>query len=297
MSTLRTLALAIIVTSACGPAGPAVLTPSPSPAAQPPASLAPSALALWEATLPPTGVAAAGAEWIAFRLEEGKKIPAALFRPEGRGPFPVVVVLHSDGGFRQREIDLAASFAKDGFVAIAACWFRPGPAQGAAAIACPDAPPWVGGYERSSVPVDEAPEARVISALLDGVRTLPGIYADRVALLGHSAGARAAVRLASTGGTPQAVVSIASPYGVRGRRAMPLTPLIDGLGSPLLIVHGTADVSINDARQYEALAREKGKEVPAIYVEGAPHDLPFDSFFWDPTRPQVVAFLKRHLAR
>src|SRR5262245_12352498 len=40
----------------------------------------------------------AGAQWTKIEGASGRKFLTAVLRPEGTGPFPVVVVLHSAGG-------------------------------------------------------------------------------------------------------------------------------------------------------------------------------------------------------
>lgn len=48
---------------------------------------------------------------------------AAVARPLGAGPFPVVVVLYGTHGFARQYIELAQDLARGGVLAVAGCWF------------------------------------------------------------------------------------------------------------------------------------------------------------------------------
>jgi dienelactone hydrolase len=66
---------------------------------------------------------------------------AAVARPSGAGPFPVVILLHGTHGFPREYVQLAQALARSGFLASAACWFQgiggPG-AQFGTPIGCPE---------------------------------------------------------------------------------------------------------------------------------------------------------------
>jgi dienelactone hydrolase len=219
-----------------------------------------------------------------------------------------VVFLHGDPGMTSKELTFAASFVRDGFVAFAACWYKTRGryagqvGQPSSVFDCADAPEWVGN--RIEAP-DASLEAPTIASIVDAVRRLPGIRPGSVAVMGHSAGAHAAMEMASTGGRVEAVVSLAGGFdpgrrtrtGPLGGVRADLTPLVAGLRAPLLIVHGTADTTapVSEARAYEAAARANGKAVESIYVEGGSHT--FLYVLSDEVRGQIIGFLKAQLLR
>lgn len=236
-----------------------------------------------------------GAQWIEVDASEGRKIPAAVFRPEGNGPFPAVIVLHGGDGFRIGYVRLASNFASWGFVGVAGCWFagfaeRPGrtvPPPGL--VDCPQGQTLRGSYLAAT---------RDVMALIDAARKLPGVQPDRVGLFGISRGAAIALLVASTGGAVKAVVSSDAPYADPRLGDTPPITLARSLQAPLLMLHGTADelVNIVEAREYERAVRTLGKPVEAHYYPGASHGVPFRAQSREDVLRRAVAFFRRHLA-
>ncbi len=285
------LVLAGIIALSCGGAATVRETPA-APTATTPAT--PSPLPPWRSVPAPQG-APQGSNWITINSFDGTALIANVV-PSGRaGPAPVAIHLHGDGGLRVRNLDLASWLAKEGFIAVTPCWQGYTEADAKASgvpvdIGCSTAAP-----KRSSA-VDLT---RDLSAIADAARTLPGARADRVVVIGHSAGGTAAVLAGSMGGRIDSVVSISGPYGtgkaIKGRWGTNAPEQADGLAVPLLIVHGTNDTQalMEAARSYEKMLREKSKTVDTLYVDGAPHELPFTEYWTDAIRAKVIAFLKR----
>lgn len=301
------VALALVVAAACSGATPPASLPSPpteaTAAPAPPASLSsPTPEATTAPTLRPSSWRSAvaparapeGGQWIAIGSFDGKPIIAAVYRPASAGPAPVAVVLHGDGGLRERFLGLAQWLTQEGFVTVTPCW------SGSAA-SVPGTSPILGCATDAPQRNSATAVVKDVSAIAEAARTLPGVRADRLALVGHSLGAMAAVLNASMGGTVEAVVAISAVYGQRPFGQLAGTTLpeqVDGLRWPVLMVHGTEDAQAPfiDAKAYEAAARQRGKSVETLYVEGAPHPLPFTPQYWtEDVRGKVIAFLKRQL--
>ena len=236
-------------------------------------------------------------EWIEVAAPGGRTMRAAVARPESAGPAPVLVMFHGSGGFAQSWVDLAADFARAGYVAVAGAWFAGSAAPRAVPpdlIDCPDAPAFRGSN------LDTVRDAR---ALVDAARALPGVRADRVGLFGHSRGATLAVLLACTGADPRAVVA---GSGVYSRSIVePDSPIIDtlpitlveDLHAPLLLLHSEADaiVDVVQAREFAAALERAGKPFEVHYYQDAPHGLWAFPATKDDVRERAVAFLRRHL--
>jgi carboxymethylenebutenolidase len=232
-------------------------------------------------------------EWIEVPYGGGTML-AAVARPTGVTDAPLVVVLHGSAGFRQSLVAIAESFAREGFVALAGCWFAgaaPGSTPAADAIPCPTGPPFAGATTESAAPV---------RALVAAGRRLAGVRADRIGLFGHSRGATAALLAASTGESLQAVVAV-SPSGPRAGGGTDTNPadVASGLAAPVLLLHGTADttVPVQATRAYEQALRALGKEVEARYYDGGGHELPFAPATAADVLSRASAFFTRHLGR
>lgn len=238
--------------------------------------------------------------WISVETDSGV-VHAAVAIPAGKAPFPAVIILHGTHGFAQEYVRLATSLAKKGFVGIAACWFagRKGAGrQFITPIEFGDAPPLVdvAGTERFRI------ARHSIDMLLQQVGTLPYVRKNRMALLGHSRGAGAALDYVLTHpGKVQALVlnSCGYPPEVTGRAAE--------VSAPVLVMHGTADnpadggsafTDITMARAFEAALRKAKKDVETTYFENSGHNALFSSAAqFEETVDRAAAFLKNKLVK
>lgn len=242
----------------------------------------------------PAGTESLSVQWVNVAAPGRGVMMAAVARPAGAGPFPAVLILHGTHGFAQEYVRLAQELARGGVIAVAACWFTGGGGGGAGVvtppIACPEAP---------AMPEPFTPDVQQsVDALVQAVRTLPGVRADRVALFGHSRGAGATLQYVLLANV-QAAVLEASGYADR------VNDRAAEAKAPILILHGTADgpanagspaTAVERARGFEAALRQAGKPVEAHYYEGGEHN----SLFTNPTQHEdqvrrIAAFLQRHL--
>lgn len=254
-----------------------------APVAASPAAPSP----LWTASdSPPGGALVRGAKWVRFAGPAGTQMYAAVFTPNGPGPFPAVVFLHGTEGLRAtHEIQLAADVSASGsLVTVTVCWFagnwnvqgpdfnKPYAVTYADAISCPDAPS-IGHVVETAV---TSTTQDAIGAAVRMVRTLPAVDPQRVGLFGHSRGSAAAVVYgAQTGGVVGVVAAAGYPL---------LSPALIRTRPPLLILQGTADDEVGAARQFESGVRAGGWRIDSHYYEGSDHFL----FYNDPTRADAV---------
>src|SRR5262245_59372346 len=80
-----------------------------------------SMVANWTAVAAPPDLNTPGAEWIKVD-GRGHKFLAAVLRPPGGGPFPVVVLLHGASGLQRGHVELAQEISSAGFVVVVGCW-------------------------------------------------------------------------------------------------------------------------------------------------------------------------------
>lgn len=260
------------------PAEGALAEPAPGPAA-----------GTWTPTAAPAAVPRSSAPWIEVVAPNSRKLLAVVYRPEGAGPFPVVVVLHGSSGFEPNYLSLAEDLARGGFIVVVGCWFSGSFGRGATAdvVPCPDAPEF-GGANLDTI--------GYALALVEAAATQPGVRGERIGIFGHSRGAQAALLIASTVGRVQAVVASAGA-GSGGAIDTPPLSLVAGLQAPVLLLHGTADrtVDVQHAQSYEQAARSLGKTVEAHYYEGTDHPLPFLRATRQDVRRGAIAFFQQYL--
>ena len=242
----------------------------------------------------PPGTETLAVQWVKVAAPGLGTMLAAVARPQGAGPFPVVIVLHGTHGFAQQYVQLAQELSRGGLLVVAACWFSGGGGPGSRfvtpPIGCPDAPP-----ARAA----DSPEAQqTVDALVEAARNLPGARPDRVGLFGHSRGGGAVRSFILGAGNVQAAVLDSAGYP--GHRVD-----VARVKAPVLMLHGEADSPANAgsaftdvrmARQFEEALRRAGKQVEAVYYPGAGHN----GFFTSPTQhddevQRMVAFYHRHL--
>ena len=245
------------------------------------------------ATDAPAGTEALPVTWVKVAVPDLGVMRAAIARPSGPGPFPAVLVLHGTHGFARQYVEWANDLAHGGFIAVAGCWFSGGGGAGAndvtPPIPCPEIPPLGPG---------EYPEAvQFVDALVQATRALPGVRADRLALVGHSRGAGATQQYLLAKGNVQASVLHSSGYALRlWRRAAEFNV-------PILIMHGTADsmaatTQFRLAREFEMALRANNKSVETAYCEGCGHNTFFtNSAQRDDQLQKMTEFLRRHLGR
>ncbi|MDI1261829.1 MAG: dienelactone hydrolase family protein [bacterium] len=167
-----------------------------------------------------------------------------LARPEGRGPFPAVVVLHGCGGFHQDMLAWADRLRRWGYVALAVDSFGPRDIE----VNC-------GGFADQPVDAFKA---------LAYLKTQPYVRADHVAVLGFSMGGISVLAALERG-------SIAGLYPDKFRAGVALYPGCSGssgiMTAPTLVLIGALD-DWTPAAACEAMAAGRSE----IGISRAPGD-------------------------
>lgn len=234
--------------------------------------------------------------WIKITTDSGV-IHAAVATPNGKGPFPAIIILHGTHGFAQEYVQLAKRFAAKGFIGIAACWFsgrKGGGQRFITPIDFADAPPFV------DVDSDRFRLARQsIDSLIGKISRLPNIQKGALALMGHSRGGGACLDyLLTHPGKGQALILNSTGYPPRtSKRAA------EEINVPVLVLHGTennpadggsAFSNIEMAHQFEAALKGANKDIEVKYYEGSGHNGLFtDPLRFDDTVERVSNFLRK----
>ncbi|WP_405231260.1 S9 family peptidase [Lentisalinibacter salinarum] len=253
-------------------------------------------------------------ELVRFESFDGLSVPAWLYKPEGDGPFPVVVSIH--GG--------PESQARPAFSSTYQMWL----AKLGVAVVVPNVR-GSAGYGKSYLAMDNAYKredpVRDIGALLDWIGTRPDLDADRVAVFGGSYGGymvlASAVHYSDRLKAAVDIVGISSfvtflenteDYRRDLRRAeygderVPemrahlekISPLnnVEKIAVPMLVVQGENDprVPVTEAEQIVEALREKGETVWYMNALNEGHGYRRKENR-DVYQQAVVLFLRRHL--
>ena len=212
-------------------------------------------------------VAAADPEAVEISLKDGHRLKAALFRPEGKGPFPAVIGLHNCTGLNNRSGVMGARYrdwgqrlAKLDFVVLLP------DSHGSRDLGSQC------GLRKRSIQVERERVADA-NAARQWLQQQPWVVRDRVSLMGWSSGAIAALWAVRA--------RTATGEGPDFRSAAALYPGCVRLGHiawsarvPTLILIGRADdqASATACQQMVAGARGRSARVVLHVYPGAHHD-------------------------
>jgi dienelactone hydrolase len=229
----------------------------------------------------PVGFDVPGARWIEIDDPDGRSQLAAVFAPDGPGPFPLVVFLHGVSGLTRSQLQWAPRLAAAGYLVVAGCYLAanvtsvvPDPST---LVPCTG----LGAHD----PSNARAVATAYTALVNGAKALTAAKQGTFGLVGVSFGAEVALDVVDPS---LAAVVADSGYGSG--------PTSAG-DAPVLILGGAADpmVAHADLVAYEQALRAAGKNVESHYYDGAGHIVTmFPTTSADATQ-RVITFLVEHL--
>jgi len=242
---------------------------------------------------PPAGTEQLRVKWVRAMSPGAPPMLMAIARPDGAGPFSLIVLLHGTHGFAQEYVRMAQDLAQGGFIAVAACWFSGQSGLGTRyvtpPIECPPLP----------LVAPQSPEAVArVATIVRAVREIPGARPDRIALFGHSRGAGAATAYAMQASEVRALILNSGGYPPE------YTARAAEIQAAVLMLHGEADSPADGgsavtgaqmAHDFEAALRRASNSVEAKYYEKGGHN----SLFSDPAQRRdevrrILEFLRQH---
>ena len=278
--------------------------------------LAPFVLALTAATA--WGQTSGGPETVLIHSGSAT-LHAMLYRPQGRGPFPGILLNHGSGRtpedlkrlgpYEQNAEKLGPLFARHGYVFL--YLFRRGVGlstdQGANAIDLMDRESAAHGQEARNALQMKLLENREMDdalAALKFLRALPYVDAKDVAAIGHSFGGSLTVLMAEREPNLRAVV-IFSGAGYSFDRSPELRArllaAIDHVAVPVFFIHAENDYSLSSGKVLDARREQLGKPhrlkiyPPIGQTLDDGHDfLHLGANIWE---PDVFAFLDENMRR
>jgi carboxymethylenebutenolidase len=238
-------------------------------------------------------------EMVKINGYNGDPISAYTARPEGKGPFPGVVLVHHLPGWSEYYIGETRKFAHHGYLAICANLYeRAGQGN----------PDDVAAKVRADGGIADAQMVGDTEAAVKWMRSQPG-HNGKVAVLGSCSGGRHAFIYACTRKDVDACVDLWGGRVVMGKEELnaktPVAPIdmTKNLSCPLLGIFGNEDraPSPEQVNQHEAELKKHGKAYEFYRYDGAGHGI------WYHHRPlyrveqaldswnKTIAFLKKHI--
>jgi dienelactone hydrolase len=210
------------------------------------------------------------------RVPAGPELTARLYRPEGEGPFPAIVLAHTCAGMLEHTDVWGRLLASWGYVAVAPDSFGP---RGVKTVC------GTGRIVTGQMRVAD------VAGAMDWLNVQPFVRRNDIGLIGHSHGGWTVMR------------SVQANFGLaqRGLRAAvayypSCSPQFDdNVGIPLLILIGDKDdwTSAESCRRLQAAGFVRPDLVEAVYYPNAYHS--FDSRLRDRTIT-VADGARHHLA-
>jgi carboxymethylenebutenolidase len=196
-----------------------------------------------------------------YGLGAKKNMQAELIMPDGEGPFPAILILHTSGGVQDGEIIFARELAEQGYACLIPYYF--------------DAYNISHSTRQTAATKYAENIFNDFSELLEYLKKNPKIKADRLGAVGFSMGGYWALVLAAKGRVKAAV----SYYGALsgGGKNLDLKYRFENVftkeSSPVLILHGSQDqiVSVRLAYNLFALLDEKKSPYELRIYDGAEH--------------------------
>jgi dienelactone hydrolase len=246
-------------------------------------------------------------------------LQALIFRPQGPGPFPAVLLNHGSGRtaedlkrlgpYEGNAEKLGPIFARHGYLLLYLFRRGVGPStdQGANALDLMNRELTARGEEARNTLQLQLLEGREMAdarAALAFLRALPEVNPGKIGLIGHSFGGSLTVLMAEREADLRAIV-LFSAAGYSFDRSPPLRQrllaALPHVAAPLLSIHAENDYSLSSGKALDRGLEELGKpHVLKIYPpvgrsadEG--HDfLHLGISTWE---PDVFAFLDRHMSK
>jgi carboxymethylenebutenolidase len=196
---------------------------------------------------------AATSKTVSYKSGE-ESVQGLLYTPEGKGPFPALVVIHEWWGVNDWVKDQAAKLADQGYIALAVDLYR------GKVAATPDEAHEI----MRGVPEDRA--ARDLHAAVEFLKSQSNVKKDRIGSIGWCMGGGYSLNVALEEPTLAAAVI---NYGHLATDADSLKKI----SASILGIFGGQDrgIPVDDVKKFEQTLKQQGKRVEIVIYPDAGH--------------------------
>jgi len=231
------------------------------------------------------------AESTTIQVGVHNKMRAFLFAPDGPGPYPAVLVLHTSGGLQGADTDYAQRLTQQGYVTLVPAFLE---AYG------------ITGRSRfTTFTSDAEPIYADLVAALDMLARHDKVKGSKLGAVGFSNGGYFAAWLAATGKV-QAAIGYYGAYSGAGtdKSLGRFRDVFGAASSPVLLLHGAADgtVPVQVAQHLEQIIAAAQAPVQLQIYPGVDHrfdrvPVPAAQAAAADAWQRSLAFLQQHLKR
>lgn len=185
---------------------------------------------------------------------------ATLITPDGKGPYPAILLLHTSGGLRQADLDFGQRLAQEGYVVLVPAFLE---AYGISASG-----------RQATFTTEAAPIYADFLAALDMLEHDPRVAGRKLGAIGFSNGGYFAMWLAATGKVQAGVSYYGALSGAGTDKGLSrFRDAFNKNSAPVLILHGTADgtVPVAAAEHLSQIVAAAGSPCEFHPYDGAGH--------------------------
>jgi carboxymethylenebutenolidase len=191
-----------------------------------------------------------------------KNMEATLFTPNGPGPFPTILVMHTSGGISEADRGYCANLAREGYICIAPAFLR------AHGINNPE-------LRRKSFTSEARPIFDDFVEIIGELDALPKAKKGAVGAVGFSNGGFFAMLLAATGRVKVGVSYYGALDGARTQPDLaPFSTRFTSASSPVLVLAGESDavIGLKPPQKLEEILKTAGSRYEMKYYPNTGHD-------------------------
>ena len=209
-----------------------------------------------------TGLSAPAAALTSSEVTVGVKqnMHATLLTPEGKGPYPGILLLHTSSGLKPADLEYGRALAQQGYVVLVPAFMD---AYGLTAVT-----------RAGTFTTDAEPIYADLAAALDMLEHQPQVAGSKLGAIGFSNGGYFAMWLAATNKVQAGVSYYGALTGAATDKELSrFRAVFNKNSAPVLVMHGSSDstVPVAAANRMSAILAAAGSPHEVNIYDGAGH--------------------------